>query len=175
MKWGMSDMMRSHYYFNSSIFRQNFRQHGWIGIIYALGLLFALPLQLFMSSNPDAKPQEVDHLFRIAGSVQALFIITIPVAAGLFLFRYLQAKSPADLWHSLPLRREHIFTAHLTSGLTLLLLPVWLTAGVVAVVKPWSGNFYIFQGADIWQWCITVSILTLFLFCFSVFVGICTA
>ncbi|MEK4258211.1 hypothetical protein [Paenibacillus sp. FSL L8-0499] len=174
MKWGMSDMTRSHYYFNSSIFRQNFRQHGWIGIIYALGLLFALPLQLFMSSNPDAKPQEVDHLFRIAGSVQALFIITIPVAAGLFLFRYLQAKSPADLWHSLPLRREHIFTAHLTSGLTLLLLPVWLTAGVVAVVKPWSGNFYIFQGADIWQWCITVSILTLFLFCFSVFVGICT-
>lgn len=174
MKWGMSDMTRSHYYFNSSIFRQNFRQHGWIGIIYALGLLFALPLQLFMSSNPDAKPQEIDHLFRIAGSVQALFIITIPVAAGLFLFRYLQAKSPADLWHSLPLRREHLFTAHLTSGLTLLLLPVWLTAGVVAVVKPWSGNFYIFQGADIWQWCITVSILTLFLFCFSVFVGICT-
>lgn len=174
MKWGMSDMTRSHYYFNSSIFRQNFRQHGWIGIIYALGLLFALPLQLFMSNNPNAKPQEIDHLFRIAGSVQALFIITIPVAAGLFLFRYLQAKSPADLWHGLPLRREHLFIAHLTSGLTLLLVPVWLTAGVVAVVKHWSGNFYIFQGADIWQWCITVSILTLFLFCFSVFVGICT-
>jgi ABC-2 type transport system permease protein len=174
MKWGMSDMTRSHYYFNSSILRQNFRQHGWIGIIYALGLLFALPLQLFMSNDPNAKPREIDHLFRIAGSVQALFIITIPVAAGLFLFRYLQAKSPSDLWHSLPLRREHLFTAHLTSGLALLLLPVWLTSAVVAVVKPWSGNFYIFQGADIWQWCITVSILTLFLFCFSVFVGICT-
>ncbi|MEK3986597.1 hypothetical protein MHB77_25055 [Paenibacillus sp. FSL K6-3166] len=167
-------MTRSRYYFNSSIIRQNFRQHGWIGIIYALGLLFALPLQLFMSNNPNEKPQEIEHLFRIAGSVQALFIITIPVAAGLFLFRYLQAKSPSDLFHSLPLRRGHLFTAHLTSGLILLLLPVWLTAGVVAVVKPWSGNFYIFQGADIWQWCITVSILTLFLFCFSVFVGICT-
>lgn len=174
MKWGMSDMTRSRYYFNSSIIRQNFRQHGWIGIIYALGLLFALPLQLFMSNNPNEKPQEIEHLFRIAGSVQALFIITIPIAAGLFLFRYLQAKSPSDLFHSLPLRRGHLFTAHLTSGLILLLLPVWLTAGVVAVVKPWSGNFYIFQGADIWQWCITVSILTLFLFCFSVFVGICT-
>lgn len=167
-------MTRSRYYFNSSIIRQNFRQHGWIGIIYALGLLFALPLQLFMSNNPNEKPQEIEHLFRIAGSVQALFIITIPIAAGLFLFRYLQAKSPSDLFHSLPLRRGHLFTAHLTSGLILLLLPVWLTAGVVAVVKPWSGNFYIFQGADIWQWCITVSILTLFLFCFSVFVGICT-
>lgn len=167
-------MTRSRYYFNSSIFRQNFRQHGWIGIIYVLGLLFALPLQLFMSNNPNAKPQEIEHLFRIAGGVQTLFIITIPVAAGLFLFRYLQAKAPSDLWHSLPLRREHLFTAHLTSGLALLLLPVWLTGAVVAVVKPWSGNYYIFQGADIWHWCITVSILTLFLFCFSVFVGICT-
>lgn len=84
MKWGMSDMTRSRYYFNSSIIRQNFRQHGWIGIIYALGLMFALPLQLFMSIDPNAKPQEIDHLFRISGNVQALFIITIPVAAGLF-------------------------------------------------------------------------------------------
>lgn len=175
MKWGMLDMMRSRYFFNNSIIRQNFRQHGWIGIIYTLGLLFALPLQLFMSNdpNPNAKPQEVDNLFRIAGNVQVLFIISIPVVAGLFLFRYLQAKSPSDLWHSLPLRREHLLTANLTSGLLLLLLPVWLTTAVVAAVKPLVTDLFIFQGAEIWNWCITVSVLTLFLFCFSVFIGIC--
>jgi ABC-2 type transport system permease protein len=174
MKWGMPDMTRSQYFFNRSIIRQNFRQHGWIGIIYALGLLFALPLQLFMSNNPDAQPQEIDSLFRVATGVQTLFIISIPVAAGLFIFRYLQAKSTSDLWHTLPLRREHLLTAHLTSGLMLLLLPVWLTTAVVAIVRKWNGSLYIFQGAEIWNWCITVSIITLFLFCFSVFVGICT-
>lgn len=168
-------MMRSRFFFNSGIIRQNVRQHGWIGIIYTLGLLFSLPLQLFMNNSyPGAQPQKIENLFRVGGSIQALFIISLPVAAGLFLFRYLQSKMPSDLWHSLPLRREHLLTAHMASGIGLLLIPVWLTAGVTAIVTPLSGNMYIYPGADIWQWGLIVSILTLFLFVFSVFVGICT-
>ncbi len=167
-------MTRSRYFFNSSIIRQNFRQHGWIGIVYALGLLFALPLQMFMSNNPNAVPQEIDHLFRVTGEMQMIFIVSIPVVAGLFLFYYLQTKSPSDMWHSLPLRREHLLTSHLVSGLLLLLIPVWLTAAVVALVRQWGGNLYIFQGNEIWSWCIAVTVLTLFLFCLSVFVGICS-
>ena len=146
MKWGMPDMTRSRYFFNSSIIRQNFRQHGWIGIIYALGLLFALPLQMFMSNNPNAVPQEIDHLFRVTGEMQMIFIVSIPVVAGLFLFYYLQTKSPSDMWHSLPLRREHLLSSHLGSGLLLRLIPVWLTAAVVAWGRRWGGTLYIVQG-----------------------------
>ncbi|WP_060862434.1 DUF6449 domain-containing protein [Paenibacillus riograndensis] len=167
-------MTRSRYFFNSSVIRQSLRQHGWIGIIYTLGLLFSLPLQLFMSSYPGADPQKIDTLFRVGGNIQMLFIISLPAAAGLFLFRYLQSRRASDLWHSLPLRREHLLTAHLAGGLGLLLLPVWLTAAVTAMVTPMNGNMYIYQGTDIWIWCLTVSILTLFLFVFSIFVGICT-
>ncbi|WP_156124051.1 DUF6449 domain-containing protein [Paenibacillus graminis] len=174
MKWGMPGMTRSRYFFNSSVIRQNLRQHGWIGIIYTLGLLFSLPLQLFMRSYPGAEPQEIDTLFQVGGDLQMLFIISLPAAAGLFLFRYLQSRRASDLWHSLPLRREHLLTAHLASGLGLLLLPVWLTAAVTAMVTPMDGNMYIYQGTDIWNWCLAVSILTLFLFVFSIFVGICT-
>lgn len=167
-------MTRSQYFFNSSIIRQNLRQHGWLGIIYLLGLLFALPLQLFMSNNPNAVPKKIDHLFQVTAEIQMIFIVTIPVAAGLFLFYYLHTKAPADMWHSLPFRREHMLTSHLASGMLLLLIPVWLTAAVVAVVKQWSGNLYIFEWNAIWSWGITVSIITLFMFCLSVFVGICT-
>ncbi|ASA21632.1 hypothetical protein [Paenibacillus donghaensis] len=167
-------MTRSRYFFNSSVIRQNMRQHGWIGIMYTLGLLFSLPLQLFTGSYPDAEPQKIDSLFRVGGNIQMLFVLSLPVAAGLFLFRYLQSKTASDLWHSLPLRREHLLTAHLASGLGLLLLPVWLTAAVTAIVTPLEGNMYIYSGADIWNWCLTVSVVTLFLFVFSVFVGICT-
>ncbi|SDM42101.1 DUF6449 domain-containing protein [Paenibacillus jilunlii] len=174
MKWGMPGMMRSRYFFNSSVIRQNLRQHGWIGIIYTLGLLFSLPLQLFMNNYPGADPQKIDTLFRVGGNIQMLFIISLPAAAGLFLFRYLQSRRASDLWHSLPLRREHLLTAHLASGLGLLLLPVWLTAAVTAIVTPMNGNMYIYHGTEIWNWCLTVSILTLFLFVFSIFVGICT-
>lgn len=174
MKWGMPVMTPSRLFFNSSVIRQNLRQHGWIGIIYTLALLFALPLQMFMYSDPNAKPQTVQNLFFIGGEIQMLFAVTVPVAAGLFLFRYLQAKMPSDLYHSLPLRREHQLVSHTLSGLILLLVPVWLTAIVSAIVQPLGSNMYIYSVADVGKWCLTLSILTLFLFIFSVFVGICT-
>lgn len=171
---GMPVMTRSRFFFNSSVIRQNLRQHGWIGIIYMLGLMFFLPVQMFLNGNPNAEPEKVEGLFRIGGDMQVVFIATLPVVAGLFLFRFLQAKPSSDLWHSLPLRREHLLAAHTCSGLILLLLPVWLTAAVAAIVAPLDGNMYIYQGADVWEWCLTVTILTLFLFVFTAFVGICT-
>lgn len=174
MKWGMPVMTRSRFFFNSSVIRQNLRQHGWIGIIYTLALLFALPLQMFMNSDPNAKPQTVQNLFFVGGEIQMLFAVTVPVAAGLFLFRYLQAKMPSDLWHSLPLRREHLLVSHTVSGLILLMVPIWLTGAVAAILQPLGSNMYIYTGADALEWCLTLSILTLFLFIFSMFVGICT-
>lgn len=174
MKWGMPVMTRSRFFFNSSMIRQNLRQHGWIGIIYTLGLLFALPLQMFMNSNPTAKPQNVKSLFFVGGEIQMMFAVTVPIAAGLFLFRYLQARMSSDLYHSLPLRREHLLTSQTVSGLILLMVPVWLTAAVAAIVRPLDGNMFIYSGAAVWKWALTLSILTLFLFIFSLFVGICT-
>ncbi|MEK3833552.1 MULTISPECIES: YrzE family protein [unclassified Paenibacillus] len=174
MKWGMPVMTRSRLFFNSSIIRQNLRQHGWIGILYTLLLLFVLPLEMFMESNPLAEPNTVDNLFNIGGADIAPFLIAFPVVAGLFLFRYLQSKMPSDLWHSLPLRRSHLLASHTVSGLILLLVPVWLTAAVTAIVRPLDGNMYIYQGADVWEWCLVISVLTLFLYVFTIFVGICT-
>lgn len=166
-------MTRSRFFFNSSIIRQNLRQHGWIGILYTLGLLFTLPLQMFMNDYPLAQPIRIDNLFHVGGDAM-LLLISLPIAAGLFLFRYLQAKMPSDLWHSLPLRRSHLLASHTVSGLLLLLPPVWITAGITAIVRPLDGNMYIYHGAEVWKWCLTVSLLTLFLFVFSIFVGICT-
>ncbi|WP_410513657.1 DUF6449 domain-containing protein [Paenibacillus sp. BR2-3] len=167
-------MTFSRFFFNRGLMRQNFRQHGWIGIIYTLGLLFALPMQMVLGNDPYSEPRVVHNLFQIGDSIQQLFIISVPIAAGLFLFRYLQAKPAADLLHSIPLRRSHLLTANMASGLLLLLLPVWLTAAVTACLLPWNGNMYIFTGADLWSWTIALSIITVFLFSFSVFVGICT-
>jgi ABC-2 type transport system permease protein len=173
MKWGMPVMTRSRYFFNSSIIRQNLRQHGWIGILYTLALLFVLPLQMFMNGDLFAKPSKIDNLFNLGGVI-APFLIAFPIGAGLFLFRYLQSRMPSDLWHSLPLRRSHLLASHTLSGLLLLLPPVWITAAVAAIVRPLDGNMYIYHGAEIWSWVLTVSLLTLFLFVFTIFVGICT-
>ncbi|MFC3750207.1 DUF6449 domain-containing protein [Paenibacillus sp. GCM10012306] len=174
MKWGMPGMIRARYFFNLALIRQNFRQYGWIGIIYTLGLIFTVPLQMFMTGNPSLFNQKVTSLFQLGAGMQGLLIVCIPLSAGLMLFRYLQVKAPADLLHSLPLRREHLLTSHLGSGIVLVLVPVWLCAAITAITRPWTGDLYDFTGKDIWTWAITVSVLSIFLFCFSVFVGICT-
>lgn len=173
MKWGMPVMTRSRYFFNSSIIRQNLRQHGWIGILYTLVLLFIFPLQILMNGYRFTEPMEIPDLFNIGIDI-APFLVAFPVGAGLFLFRYLQSKMPSDLWHSLPLRRSHLLASHTLSGLLLLLPPVWITAAVAAIIRPLDGIMYIYNAADVWEWCLTVSLLTLFLFVFTVFVGICT-
>ncbi|BCG57564.1 DUF6449 domain-containing protein [Paenibacillus sp. URB8-2] len=166
-------MTSRRFYFNRGMIRQNLRQHSWIAAVYLLGLLFALPLQMFLGGNPDTPPQKVDDLFRISGSLPMLFTLTLPVAAGLLLFRYLQHKGAADMAHSLPLRRKHLLTVQLFSGSILLLVPVWLTALAAGVMQNWDGNMFLYSGADVWTWGAIVSVLTLFLFTLTSFVGIC--
>ncbi|NJJ41748.1 DUF6449 domain-containing protein [Paenibacillus apii] len=168
-------MTSRRFYFNRGMLRQNLRQHSWIAVVYLLGLLFALPLQMFLggNGNPDSPPQKVKDLFYISGSLTMLFTLSLPVAAGLLLFRYLQHKGAADMAHSLPLRRKHLLTVQLLSGFILLLVPVWITALTAGVVQGWDGNMFLYSGADVWSWGAIVSLLSLFLFTLTAFAGIC--
>lgn len=159
-------------YFNRGILIQNFRQHGWIGILYLFALLFAVPLHI--ATEYREVPQEIASLFLVNGEAQLLFAITFPVVAGLFIFRYLQSGGPADLFHSLPLRREHLLTVNLFSGFILLLVPIWLTVGITGWV--WAAQAepaFIFGGAEIWMWGLSMTIYTLFMFMLTVAIGMC--
>lgn len=174
MKWGMPGMTRGRCFFNRGLVMQNFRQHGWIGIIYACGLFFAVPLQILLTNDLTLLNQKYSNLFQLGDGIQGALITFAPLATGLLLSRYLQVKAPADLWHSLPLRREHLLTSHFLSGAILLLIPIWLTTGMTALANIWSGYLFDFSAEAIWQWGIAVSVISLFIFCFTVFVGICT-
>jgi ABC-2 type transport system permease protein len=105
--------------------------------------------------------------------LQKLILLVVPVLAGVMLLRFIQRQGSSDLYHSLPLRREHLLTAHFISGLILLLVPVWLTAGVTVLVNMSAELPYIFHINDIGSWALVVSVITIFLFTFTVFVGIC--
>lgn len=166
-------MTRSRLFCNSSIIRQNLRQYGWIGILYTLALLFILPLQLFVNGERLKEPVVLEGLFDLGMDIAAI-LIPFPIITGLFLSRYLQSKGSSDLIHSLPLRRSHLLSSYTLSGLLLLLPPIWITSVVTMLVRPLESNMYIYHGAEVWQWCLTLTVLTLFLFAFTMFVGICT-
>lgn len=157
---------------NRGILFQNFRQHGWIGILYLLTLLFSLPL--YIGTEYREVPQRITSLFQANGEVQILFAITFPVAAGIFLFRYVQSGAPSDLFHSLPLRRKHLLTVNLLTGFMMTLLPIWITTAMTGWV--WAvldQPAFIFGGSSIWMWGLSMSIYSLFMFMLTVVVGMC--
>ena len=80
---------------NRGILIQNFRQHGWIGILYLITLLFSLPL--YIGTQYIEVPLEITSLFQ-ANEIHLVFALTFPVAIALFLFRYIQTGAPADLF-----------------------------------------------------------------------------
>lgn len=169
-------MKSNRFFFNAGIIRQDLRQHGWIGILYLIGLLFSLPLQLMMTERSPRAPKIVlDNLFSEgSGDIQSLLILVFPVVAGIFVFRYLQAKGSADFQHSLPLPRGRLFLSHLASSLLLLAVPVLINACVVAIVKMMPGLAYAFSWHVFLKWLATLLVLTVFLYVFTIFVGICT-
>ncbi|OME95957.1 MULTISPECIES: hypothetical protein [Paenibacillus] len=157
---------------NRGILIQNFRQHGWIGILYLITLLFSLPL--YIATEYRDVPQQIISLFQANGEVQILFAITLPVAAGIFLFRYIQSGAPSDLFHSLPLRRKHLLTVNLLTGFVMILIPIWITTAITGWV--WAvldQPAFLFDGSTIWMWGLSMSIYSLFMFMLTVAVGMC--
>ncbi|KLU53070.1 hypothetical protein EL84_11930 [Paenibacillus sp. VT-400] len=151
---------------------QNFRQHGWIGILFLITLLFSLPL--YIATEYRDVPQQITSLFQANGEVQILFAITLPVAAGIFLFRYIQSGAPSDLFHSLPLRRKHLLTVNLLTGFAMILIPIWITTAITGWV--WAvldQPAFLFDGSTIWMWGLSMSIYSLFMFMLTVAVGMC--
>ena len=164
--------MTSHrLYCNRSILIQNFRQHGWISILYLLSLLFILPL--YMMGRTVENRVSIDSLFEVNGSGQGLMILIFPVLAGIFILRYIQSNKQSILIHSLPLRRQHILSTNLISGIIMLLVPIWVVAGFTAILSSVTTLYYEFSGLIILEWGLAASIFTLFMFSFTVFVGVC--
>ncbi|MEK4524876.1 MULTISPECIES: hypothetical protein [Paenibacillus] len=157
---------------NRGILIQNFRQHGWIGVLFLITLLFSLPL--YIATEYRDVPQQIISLFQANGEVQILFAITLPVAAGIFLFRYIQSGAPSDLFHSLPLRRKHLLTVNLLTGFVMILIPIWITTAITGWV--WAvldQPAFLFDGSTIWMWGLSMSIYSLFMFMLTVAVGMC--
>ncbi|KXG44742.1 DUF6449 domain-containing protein [Tepidibacillus decaturensis] len=163
-------------FFKIGIIKQDFRQHGWIGIIYLIGLLFALPLQLMMlaSNQYITQYRYIDNVYFYNFGFQAILLFILPVLTGVFLFRYIQTKESADMIHSLPIRRESLYFNHLVSGFFMLLPAVWITG-----ITTWFLSYFVpfseqFKTSDFFQWLGIMTLFTIFFFIFSSFVGIMT-
>ncbi|TYR80690.1 multidrug ABC transporter permease [Priestia megaterium] len=162
--------------FNRGMWVQSFRNAGWIGLIYFLLLLFAVPLQLIMKYTGEVniyltKPKT---LFELFDGIQIVFIFTVPVLLGIFLFRYIQTKASADYIHSLPVRRETLFHQNIFIGSILLIVPVLITAIIVGLIKGMLNTADLYTLKDVILWASYTIMFNLFVFFGTVAVGMFT-
>ncbi|SDJ82337.1 DUF6449 domain-containing protein [Sediminibacillus albus] len=162
--------------FSKQLLKQDLLSTGWIGIVYFAGLIFALPFNILMreSDNQFDYSYEFENLLDSNGEIQLFLHYIIPVALGVFLFRYMQVKNASDFIHSLPLKRGRLFNQHFIAGVFMLIVPLIITAVLLAVMQPVLDLQAVYSQKDIWQWFAASAVFTLLLFSSSVFIAMFT-
>lgn len=163
-------------WFNREMLLQIGRSTGWISVIYFLGMLFILPIQLLMIYSDDTNTftQDPDNLFQYNFAFQVGLIAIVPVILAVFLFRFLHVKQGADLMHSLPLKRERIFHHYALAGILFLIVPVALIALIILLMHNTLDLSIMFSIKDIFYWAGTTIVITLLLYTASVFIAMMT-
>lgn len=159
-------------YFNKAIIRQDLKQYGWIGILYLLALLFLIPFIMLFAVREGQPVEKLNSLYEVAGGTSLVLLLIFPVLAGTFIFRYLHAKAPSDLYHGLPITRSQLLTSHLCSALVLITVPVWITAVLSALIRPYA-DYYMYDLTTVWEFGIIYTILGLFVCAFTILLAIC--
>ena len=178
MKWGIAVMSSRTSFINPGILRHDFKRFGWIGAVYLLGLLLAVPLKIAMIYSRQVATGAVYQIgsnpylqvFSFESPLQLLLWLSVPVLTGVLLFRYLQSGEAADLAHTLPVRRETLYNTHLTAGVILLFVPVIATSLVSSAVLQGLGVDYV-SGHEVLIWLGVALIFNLLLFTCSAAVG----
>lgn len=163
-------------FYKNAVIKQDFRQFGWISLVYLVSLLFTLPLGLLqIASRKYVIFTDYKNYLMVNPEIQIVLYFAVPVAAGLLLFRYIQNEASVDMVHSLPIRRETLYFSHVISGLLLLIVPILLTAVITYFVTNTIEGFSgILTILDLLSWFGVVTLLTCMMFSFSIAVGFIT-
>ncbi|WP_277678825.1 DUF6449 domain-containing protein [Gracilibacillus dipsosauri] len=168
------------FYFKKELLKQSFRSTGWIGIAYFVVLVFLFPLQILMNVTSEELQhtplyyEGVENIFETNGVLHALLMITVPVLAALFAFRYLQVRGFADFVHSLPIKRSSLFHQHFMMGYLNLLIPLLLNGLLMYMMERTMNVDEFFSTHDIGSWLIYSIVVVSIIYSFTVLVGMIT-
>ncbi|MGG1676938.1 multidrug ABC transporter permease [Neobacillus sp. NRS-1170] len=163
-------------WFNKEVMLQIGRSTGWVSVVYFLGLLFILPIQLLIiySDEDDRLYQNTDNLFSYNFEFQIGLFAIVPIILAVFLFRFLHAKQATDLMHSLPLKRTRIFHYYALTGMLFLIIPVVAITFIILLMHNTLDLGSLFSVKDIFYWAGTTTVITLLLYTAAVFIAMLT-
>ncbi|MDW7615424.1 DUF6449 domain-containing protein [Peribacillus simplex] len=162
-------------WFNEELIIYIFRSTGWIGFLYFVGLIFALPLEMLtIILNENNEYVEFENLFSCQQMIQYVLVIVIPVLFAIFLFRFLQMKQASDFIHSLPITRRNIFFHMIGTGMGFIVLPILLTGSILILFHSAIDIERLYTIPDIWSWMGITFILEALIFSVAVLIGMVT-
>lgn len=166
--------------FKISLFRKEMLKHsgwsaGWVSLLYLLVLIFCFPLNILMTvTNEKRELWPIDSLFNYNYQIQIILFIAAPVLLAVFLFRFLNVKESSDLFHSMPIKREHIFHQYAITGLFYLIAPVVIT-GILLLIENLAFDLQTyFSIGDISYWVAITILLNIIIYMGAVFTGMFT-
>lgn len=162
---------------NKEIIVQSLRNVGWVGIVYFIGLLFSLPVDIIGQLSRDSQSYPIaiyENLFKMQYPIQIGLLLIIPVILSLFLFRYLHVKQAGDFMHSLPITRRKLFFHFTGTGFGMLIIPVLLNTGILLSLYSFTDLQQYIGVQDIFVWCCITVLMSMLLFTASTFVAMIT-
>lgn len=162
-------------WFNKELIVYIFRSTGWIGFLYFVGLIFALPLEMLtIILNENNEYVEFENLFSSQQMIQFVLVIVIPVLLAIFLFRFLQMKQASDFIHSLPITRRNIYFHMIGTGIGFIGLPILFTGSIMILFHSAIDMERLYTISDIWSWMGITFILEVLIFSVAVLIGMVT-
>ena len=161
--------------FNRELVFYIFRSSGWIGFLYFIGLIFALPLEILtIILNDNSEYMNFVNLFSSQQMIQFVLVISIPVLLAIFLFRFLQVKQASDFIHSLPITRRSIYFHMIGTGIAFIILPILFTGIVLALFHSALDVEKLYTLADIGSWMGITFLMDGVIFSVAVLIGMVT-
>ena len=163
-------------WFKKEIFKQNFRQVGWVSLIYLIILFFAVPLNIFMrfQRHDEYYGYFGQSVFEYGVYVQLFSLFIAPVLMAMFILGYLHQKDSSDFIYSLPIKRDYFYWHQVAFGFIGLWLPVIINGLLVSFVY----NIVDVQGSfninDIGYWFVVSSIILFLTYSVSIVIGTMT-
>ncbi|KAB3533491.1 hypothetical protein F8154_10845 [Alkaliphilus pronyensis] len=163
---------------NKGIIKNDIKRLYWFPILYTIALFFAVPLQIILRLNQFKETVPYKHIYGIldftGGGVQHAFILIVPVLLALLLFNYLQTKKSSDMLHSLPIKRNTLFTSHTLVGFLFLTVPVIANGFITWIVQIINNLHSFYSLEDILLWAAITIVMNMVIFMITVFVGTVT-
>ena len=163
--------------FNKSVIKSNLKRFWWIAVLESIAIFVTTILPLIYNSyDVRSWTEEMAHArFMNSASLSMIWIVIFSIGTAILLFNYLYNAGSVSCIHGLPLKRKTLYISNISTGLFLLIIPVFVNVLVLIILKLTMLEVnYIVKFSFLLEWIFQYILYTLIVFSGTVFTSMLT-